>query len=128
MLTQAYSLATSKKDEELVTLTDRWRAASRAAAEELFASTRDRVNRMGGVRAWQQREREAKQRLKKWDQEDIQAEKEKFKEAMENGEVSDEVYAQYAELSEERLEEDELGSLGTEDEVSVRDLFFITVY
>ena len=48
MLTQAHALATSTTDDELINLIDIWRVASRAAAEELFGSTRDRVNRMGG--------------------------------------------------------------------------------
>ncbi|EOA91371.1 hypothetical protein ACJQWK_03570 [Exserohilum turcicum] len=102
MLTQAQTLATSTKDDDLVALIDKWRTASRAAAEELFGVTRDRVNRMGGVGAWQEREKEAKQRQMKWDQEEIEAERERMAEAKENGEISEEAYDQYAEMEGER--------------------------
>jgi hypothetical protein len=69
-LSQALSLATSNKDENLARLIDTWRTASRAAAEELFAKTRDRVNRMGGVGAWKEKEREQKEWRQKWDREE----------------------------------------------------------
>lgn len=98
MLTQAQTLATSTKDDDLIALIDKWRTTSRAAAEELFGVTRDRVNRMGGVGAWQEREKEAKQRQMRWDREEIEAERERMQEVKENGEVSEEVYEQYAEL------------------------------
>ena len=104
ILTQAQSLATSTKDDDLVILIDRWRTASRAAAEELFASTRDRVNRMGGVGAWKEREKKSKERQKKWDQEEMQAERERMEEAKENGQVSEEAYDRYAEMDEEKGE------------------------
>ncbi|KAF2470976.1 uncharacterized protein BDR25DRAFT_334137 [Lindgomyces ingoldianus] len=74
MLTQAYRLATSSEDADLNLLIDTWRAASRAAAEELFAGTRDRVNRMGGVGAWREREREQREWRKQWDREGMDAE------------------------------------------------------
>jgi Swi5-dependent recombination DNA repair protein 1 len=79
MLTQAQTLATSTKDDDLVVLIDKWRTASRAAAEELFGSTRDRVNRMGGVGAWKEREKESKERQMQWDKEEMEAEREKRK-------------------------------------------------
>lgn len=41
-------------DGELVELVEKWTGASRQAAEELFAKVRDRVNRMGGPRAWKE--------------------------------------------------------------------------
>jgi Swi5-dependent recombination DNA repair protein 1 len=102
MLTQAQTLATSTKDDDLVALIEKWRTASRAAAEELFGITRDRVNRMGGVGAWQEREKEAKQRQMKWDREELDAERERMEEAKENGQIPQEAYDQYAELEEER--------------------------
>lgn len=107
LLSQAHALATSTKDDDLQVLTDRWRTASRAAAEELFASTRDRVNRMGGVGAWRDREKEAKERTMKWDREEMEAEKERMEEARENGEIGDEAYDRYKELAEENTEHNE---------------------
>ncbi|KAJ4375552.1 hypothetical protein N0V86_007085 [Didymella sp. IMI 355093] len=107
ILTQAEALATSAKDDDLQVLIDRWRTASRAAAEELFGSTRDRVNRMGGVGAWIEREKEAKERTMKWDLEEKEAERERMEEAKENGEVDDEVYDRYAEMADEQGENEE---------------------
>ena len=107
ILTQAHALATSTKDDNLQVLIDRWRTASRSAAEELFGSTRDRVNRMGGVGAWKEREKEAKERTMKWDLEEREAEREKIEEAKENGEIGDEAYDKYAEMADERGQEEE---------------------
>lgn len=53
---------------------------------------------MGGVGAWEEREKEAKQRQMRWDREEIEAERERMKEARENGEISEDAYDQYAEL------------------------------
>ena len=54
---------------ELEALIVKWKSASREAAEEIFGGVKDRVNRMGGVGAWREREREAKKRLSAWDEE-----------------------------------------------------------
>lgn len=119
MLTQAQTLATSTKDDDLAVLIDRWRLASRAAAEELFGSTRDRVNRMGGVGAWKEREKESKDRQQKWNQEEMEAEREKMEAARESGEVSEETYDRYAEMSEEKGEEEkETFKASADDDVS----------
>lgn len=107
MLTQAQTLATSTKDDDLVMLIDKWRTASRAAAEELFGSTRDRVNRMGGVGAWKEREKESKERQMQWDKEEMEAEREKMEKAKESGDVSEEEYDRYAEMDSEREKGDE---------------------
>ncbi|KAF2276960.1 uncharacterized protein EI97DRAFT_375755 [Westerdykella ornata] len=80
ILTQALTLVTSDKDRELQRLIDTWRTASRAAAEDLFARTRDRVNRMGGVAAWREREKEQKEWRKKWDREEMEAERARWEE------------------------------------------------
>ncbi|KAF1851612.1 uncharacterized protein K460DRAFT_272311 [Cucurbitaria berberidis CBS 394.84] len=128
MLTQAQSLATSTKDDDLVILIDRWRTASRAAAEELFASTRDRVNRMGGVGALKEREKESKERQKQWEQEEMQAEMEKMQEAKENGEVSEEAYDKYAETEEEKGEEEkETFKGGADDDSFTMDMMLKTL-
>ncbi|KAF2853402.1 hypothetical protein T440DRAFT_444211 [Plenodomus tracheiphilus IPT5] len=128
MLTQAQTLATSAKDDELVILIDKWRAASRAAAEELFGSTRDRVNRMGGVGAWKERENESKERQMQWDREEREAEREKMEEAKENGEVSDEAYDRYAEMSEEKVEDEkETFKGGPDDDSFTMDMMLKTL-
>jgi hypothetical protein len=54
---QAQKIEASNKGEELERLISLWKDVCRAAAEELFAGARDRVNRMGGLRAWKERER-----------------------------------------------------------------------
>lgn len=61
--TQALKIESSSRDAELSRLVEVWRSASRAAAEELYGGVRDRVNRMGGVGAWRERERD---RSKGW--------------------------------------------------------------
>jgi Swi5-dependent recombination DNA repair protein 1 len=68
-LTQALSILTSTKSAELEKLAEKWRSASRLAAEEVFASARDKVNRMGGVGAWREREKERAGFAQQWDQE-----------------------------------------------------------
>ena len=121
MLTQAQTLATSTKDDDLVVLVDKWRSASRAAAEELFGSTRDRVNRMGGVGAWKEREKESKERQMQWDKEEMEAEREKMEEAKESGEVSEEAYDRYAEMDSEREKGEEKETFkDADDDVSAR--------
>ncbi|RMZ67425.1 FAD dependent oxidoreductase [Pyrenophora seminiperda CCB06] len=129
MLTQAQTLATSTKDDDLVVLVDKWRTASRAAAEELFGSTRDRVNRMGGVGAWKEREKESKERQLKWDQEEMEAEREKMEEAKENGEVSEETYDRYADMDGERekVEEEKETFKGADDDSFTMDLMLKTL-
>ena len=58
ILTQALSTESSTRDAELLNLIEVWQVASQQAAEEVYTAVRDRVNSMGGVRAWKQRERE----------------------------------------------------------------------
>ncbi|KAF2128012.1 hypothetical protein P153DRAFT_432426 [Dothidotthia symphoricarpi CBS 119687] len=122
ILSQAERLATSTEDDNLIVLIDKWRTASRAAAEELFGSTRDRVNRMGGVGAWKEREKEAQERTQKWDQEErqaqVEAERERLEEAKEKGEVVDEAYDKYADMTEDKVEEEEEKYKVADDDVS----------
>ncbi|KAB2580957.1 DNA repair protein dds20 mei5 [Lasiodiplodia theobromae] len=56
-LSQALRIAASTKDAELEALTRKWRDATRAAAEDVFATTKDRVDGMGGIGVWKQSER-----------------------------------------------------------------------
>ncbi|KAF3036366.1 hypothetical protein E8E11_003569 [Didymella keratinophila] len=129
ILTQAEALATSTKDDDLQVLIDRWRTASRAAAEELFGSTRDRVNRMGGVGAWKEREKEAKERTMKWDLEERETEREKMEEAKENGEVDDEAHDRYAEMANEQggYEEEDSAPKAADDDSFTMDMMLKTL-
>lgn len=45
----------------------KWRSASRAAAEEVFAGARDKVNKMGGVGAMRDREKQKTEVAWGWD-------------------------------------------------------------
>ncbi|XP_014552910.1 hypothetical protein COCVIDRAFT_29764 [Bipolaris victoriae FI3] len=127
MLTQAQTLATSSKDDDLIALIEKWRTASRAAAEELFGITRDRVNRMGGVGAWQEREKEARQRQMKWDQEEMEAERERMREARENGEVPQEEYDRFAEMEGDREVEEEKETFKNADDSFTMDMMLKTL-
>ena len=66
LLGQALAIVHGGGDAELDALEEKWRGAARLAAEELFASARDRVNRMGGVHAWRDGERERRERVNGW--------------------------------------------------------------
>ncbi|EQB51774.1 hypothetical protein CGLO_08644 [Colletotrichum gloeosporioides Cg-14] len=50
--------AGSETDEELIVLIAKWRAASRQAAEEVFEASKERVQSMGGMKAWRKTRRE----------------------------------------------------------------------
>src|SRR5215469_10267919 len=65
-LTQASSILRANKAAELEELAEKWKGAARLAAEEVFASARDRVNRMGGVGAWREQERERSRRRREY--------------------------------------------------------------
>ncbi|CAK3746029.1 hypothetical protein DOTSEDRAFT_51904 [Lecanosticta acicola] len=56
-LKQAQHISNSSTDADLEALTDKWRLASQAVAEELFGSVKERVCRMGGVAAWREMEK-----------------------------------------------------------------------
>lgn len=74
-------------DGELVELIEKWKGASRQAAEELFGKVRDRVNRyipsprwylgctdvyrMGGPRAWKEMQKRQQEQQGQWDQEEL---------------------------------------------------------
>ena len=66
---QALKIESSNRDIELEALIVKWRAASRAAAEEVFGGARDKVNKMGGVGAMRHRERQSKEKAWGWDDE-----------------------------------------------------------
>jgi hypothetical protein len=64
---QALKIEQAGQDTELEALIAKWKTVSREAAEELFAGARDRVNRMGGVRAWKERIRNSQKARNAWD-------------------------------------------------------------
>lgn len=64
---QALKIETSDRDTELAALISKWKVASRAAAEEVFAGARDKVNKMGGVGAMRERENQ-KETAWGWDE------------------------------------------------------------
>lgn len=66
---QALRIESSSKDKELEALIVKWRSVGQEAAEELFASAREKVLRMGGVAAWREREKQRRE-MKSWYDED----------------------------------------------------------
>jgi hypothetical protein len=64
---QALKIQSSNTDVELELVIRKWQRISREAAEELFAGAKDRVNRMGGVAAWRERNQKQTQR---WEDEE----------------------------------------------------------
>jgi Swi5-dependent recombination DNA repair protein 1 len=64
---QALKVETSDRDTELEALIVKWRVASRAAAEEVFAGARDKVNKMGGVGAMRDREKSKNETAWGWE-------------------------------------------------------------
>lgn len=69
-LKQAQRILSQQKASELASLRDKWRIATRAAAEELYANVKERVNRMGGVSAWREGEMKRRERVEEWARED----------------------------------------------------------
>lgn len=57
ILKQAEALSNSTTDADLEALREKWRLCSQAVAEELFATVKERVQRMGGVAAWREMEK-----------------------------------------------------------------------
>ena len=66
---QALKIEQGDQAAELERLIQVWRSASQTAAEEIFATVRDRVNKMGGVIAWRKKERDRKERMEEWSRE-----------------------------------------------------------
>lgn len=67
-LDQALRLVASNKDAELNELAIKWRRAARQAAEEVFAGARDKVNHMGGMGAWRERQKEMATAFNQWNE------------------------------------------------------------
>jgi Swi5-dependent recombination DNA repair protein 1 len=61
-LNQAAKYTSDSTDNDLEELAVKWKLASQAAAEEIFGSVKERVNRMGGVEAWRDSEKQKYER------------------------------------------------------------------
>lgn len=105
---QALRIESSSRDDELRALTFKWRAISQKAAEELFEAAKDKIERMGGVRAWRESEGQRVKRMQMWEDDSFYAG------GSEDGERDkvDDVFDDYEEGSGE-------GKEGDEKEVSV---------
>lgn len=67
---QALRIESSTKDAELEALILKWKTVSQEAAEEVFEGARERVSRMGGMKAWRERMQSDSAR---WEQEEMQS-------------------------------------------------------
>ncbi|GIJ83561.1 hypothetical protein Asppvi_002384 [Aspergillus pseudoviridinutans] len=65
---QALRIESSTKDAELEALILKWKNVSQEAAEEVFEGARERVSRMGGMKAWRER---MKSDSARWEQEEM---------------------------------------------------------
>ncbi|KAI5284893.1 hypothetical protein KEM54_000978 [Ascosphaera aggregata] len=54
LLQQATRIEKQKQDEQLKDLTNHWRQVAQRAAEEVFTGAKERIDRMGGVKAWRE--------------------------------------------------------------------------
>lgn len=63
---QALRIESSSNDADLEALIAKWRLMSQEAAEEVFGGARERVARMGGMKAWRER---SKQDATRWESE-----------------------------------------------------------
>ena len=66
---QALRIESSSRDDELRALKLKWRNISQKAAEELFETAKDKIERMGGVTAWKESERQRMKRMLMWENE-----------------------------------------------------------
>ncbi|KAM7194487.1 hypothetical protein V8F33_007197 [Rhypophila sp. PSN 637] len=62
LVKQAHRIQEKGSIEELIILIEKWKCASRTAAEDLFELIRKRVDDMGGSRAWRDSRRQQQQR------------------------------------------------------------------
>ena len=82
---QALRLESSTQDAELETLVAKWRGVAQSAADEVFEGARERVARMGGMKAWRERMREG--RMGGWGEEEEKQERGAGGEYDDNGET-----------------------------------------
>jgi SEL1 protein len=67
---QALRIESSSRDDELRALKAKWRGISQKAAEDLFETAKDKIERMGGVAAWRESERLRMKRMLMWEDDD----------------------------------------------------------
>ncbi|CCU81500.1 DNA repair protein Dds20/Mei5 [Blumeria hordei DH14] len=103
-------------DGELNELITRWTLASRQAAEELYCIVKDRVNSMGGPRAWKEMEKRRLENFSTWDEEvqakDIDSDGEKNSDCEKR-----DIYAEYSidpETENEKSQKDKNFNASTE--------------
>ena len=99
---QALTLEASSQDMELESLINKWRGIAREAAEELFRVAKDKVNRMGGVGAWRERNQK---RNTPWAEDDKQPWSNSGPEEIDEDGLTDEQKDALAEMREEAAEE-----------------------
>ncbi|EEA26358.1 DNA repair protein Dds20/Mei5, putative [Talaromyces marneffei ATCC 18224] len=68
---QALRIESSARDDELRALKLKWRGISQKAADELFETAKDKVERLGGVAVWMERERLRVKRMQMWEEDDF---------------------------------------------------------
>jgi hypothetical protein len=103
-ITQALKIEASGRDAELQDLCQTWKGVARQAAEEIYGSVRERINRMGGVGAWREREKGMVERKRAWEEEDRIAQLEQELQAVEDAEEEEDGYLEDVEVREERKE------------------------
>ena len=109
---QALKIEEAGRDTELENLVAKWRGAGRLAAEELYAGARDRVNRMGGVRAWKENMEEGRKRRANWDNDGDSGNVERRNDDEDDG---DEIGSAEAGQQKEQEQEDEDGGSDEDD-------------
>jgi Swi5-dependent recombination DNA repair protein 1 len=62
LLNQSAKYSGDATDHDLEELALKWKLASQSAAEEIFGTVKERVNRMGGVQAWRDSEKQKYER------------------------------------------------------------------
>jgi len=77
LLTPKPTSTSNSNDSDLASLTSKWQAATRLAVEELYTSAVERMNRLGGVSAWREGERQKKERMEEWRRDDERIEEER---------------------------------------------------
>lgn len=68
---QALRIESSSRDEHLRALTVKWRNISQKAADDLFDTAKEKVERMGGLHVWEQTEKERMRRSHMWEDKDF---------------------------------------------------------
>lgn len=112
---QATQLLKSGQDDRLELLVDKWRSASQGAADDVYARVRERVQRMGGVQAWRQGERD---RMKDWGA-DEEAESAQL--------VRDEDYEEYQQAKKEKERREKEEQLNDQEEEYTMDMMLKTL-